>query len=226
MPCPLQPFPSVPAVMVEPDILAVGSTSFARPKSSTLALPFSAIMMFVGFRSRCTMPAECATAMASAICAPYFSASRKSQAAASDQFAQRFSAHIFHRDAGHAFPLAYVVNVNDVGVVQGRCCFGFMYQAGQTSGADRFRRKYLDGNEAIQVGVTRFPDDAHATFAKLFDDLVVGDGRGDHPFTHSAACGKMWRLYRKFGGHYQSVWERVGRPVHWECGLRSSVIDR
>ncbi len=44
-----------------------GSVSLARPKSRIFTNPSFDTMMFSGFRSRCTMPAECALARPSAV---------------------------------------------------------------------------------------------------------------------------------------------------------------
>jgi hypothetical protein len=42
--------------------------NFASPKSRTFTVPSGLILMLPGFRSRCTMPFECASSKASAIC--------------------------------------------------------------------------------------------------------------------------------------------------------------
>jgi len=42
------------------------------------------------------------------------------------------------------------------------------------------RRKKLDGDEAIEVCVARFVDDAHAAFADLLEDFEVGERLTDH----------------------------------------------
>ena len=47
---------------------AAGSMAFARPKSSTLAVPSERTLIFAGLRSRWTMPCSCAASSASAIC--------------------------------------------------------------------------------------------------------------------------------------------------------------
>jgi len=50
-------------VRVDSDIVLIaGSVSFAIPKSRIFTRPAPVIMMLAGFRSRCTMPAECAQA--------------------------------------------------------------------------------------------------------------------------------------------------------------------
>src|SRR6202521_6037588 len=54
-----------------PEACSVGATkSLARPKSRSLAKPSFETMTSSGFRSRCTIPAECALASPSAICTP------------------------------------------------------------------------------------------------------------------------------------------------------------
>jgi hypothetical protein len=49
---------------------SAASVILARPKSSTFT-PCREIITLPGLRSRCTMPARCASVRASAICAPY-----------------------------------------------------------------------------------------------------------------------------------------------------------
>jgi hypothetical protein len=54
----------------------VFSVSLARPKSSNFTRPSSSIIMLAGLRSRCTIPAECARARASAIWIEYLKGRR------------------------------------------------------------------------------------------------------------------------------------------------------
>ena len=66
-----------PGVVSSPVIVSLASsrsTSFASPKSSTLARPSRVIRMFAGLISRCTMPLPCAASSAEATCAAYSSA--------------------------------------------------------------------------------------------------------------------------------------------------------
>ena len=53
----------------------IGSSAFARPKSSTFTVPSGRTLMFAGFRSRWMMPCSCAASSASAICLAMGSAS-------------------------------------------------------------------------------------------------------------------------------------------------------
>lgn len=46
--------------------------------------------------------------------------------------------------------------------------------------ARQLRRQKLNGDVALQFGVFRFVDDAHAAFAELGADLVMGDNMSDH----------------------------------------------
>jgi hypothetical protein len=69
----------------------------------------------------------------------------------------------------------------DVGVVQRRSRLGFANEPflGFVVGAE-LGRKEFDGDVAVEPDVLGLVDDAHAAFAKLGDDLVVGYGLADH----------------------------------------------
>ncbi len=56
--------------------------ALARPKSRTLTLPSGVILMFAGFRSRCTIPLSCAASSASASCRAMWVISRPADARA------------------------------------------------------------------------------------------------------------------------------------------------
>ena len=68
-------YPGVPAMAIVCVAAVAPSTDFsaslAKPKSSTFTEPFSVTRMLPGLRSRCTIPAACAAASASAIWMPY-----------------------------------------------------------------------------------------------------------------------------------------------------------
>jgi len=42
------------------------------------------------------------------------------------------------------------------------------------------RGEKLEGNEAVELQILGFVDDAHSPFAKLLEDLVVADVLADH----------------------------------------------
>ncbi len=61
--------PTLVSGVVVSDVDAAAPVAFARPKSTTFTRSAAGIMMFDGFRSRCTIDARCATISASATCA-------------------------------------------------------------------------------------------------------------------------------------------------------------
>ena len=90
---------------------------------------------------------------------------------------ERLSVKVLHGDEGVAGIFADVVDGADVGVVQCGSGLGFAAEAGEGLGifGDVVRKK-LEGHEAVQAGVFRFVNDAHATAAKFFEDTIVGNG--------------------------------------------------
>src|ERR1700680_1469966 len=82
---------------------------------------------------------------------------------------------------GLAILLANVVNGADVGVVQCGSSLGFASKASQSLGiTGNLLGKKLKGDEAMQPGIFRLKDNAHATTAKFLDDAVVRDSLPDH----------------------------------------------
>ena len=76
---------------------------------------------------------------------------------------------------------ADVINRADVGVIERGCGLGFALETGERLRiAGNFIGQELEGDKAMQPGVFRLVDNAHATAAELFDDAIVRDGLADH----------------------------------------------
>ena len=158
-----------------------GSTSFARPKSSTLTRPEVVTITFAGFTSRWTMPAAWAAASASAASAAYRSASSTGRPPWRDPAVERLAVDLFHRDEVEAVRRADVVDRDDVRVVQRGSRLRLPDEATSAFRVrDRSRRKELDGDGAIEPRVNGAIDDAHPAFAELVDDPIVRDCPADH----------------------------------------------
>ena len=76
---------------------------------------------------------------------------------------------------------ADVVDGADVGMIEGGGGAGLAAETLEGLGiAGDFIGQEFEGDEALQAGVFRFVDDAHAATAELFDDAVVRDGLANH----------------------------------------------
>jgi hypothetical protein len=89
-----------------------------------------------------------------------------------DALCERGAFHQFE-DEGALFD---TVDRPDIGMVQRSHDLRFAPEARQTVGiASKYARKDLDGHFAIQLRICRSPDFAHAAFAELGGDPVMGD---------------------------------------------------
>ena len=94
-----------------------------------------------------------------------------------DAVCQSHPGQKFHRDESLAVLFTNVIDGADVGMVQGRCCFGLASKPLQCLAVlgDGFRQK-LKGHEAVKPGVFRLIDHTHPATAELFDNPVVRYG--------------------------------------------------
>ena len=66
--------------------------------------------------------------------------------------------------------LVDVVDVNDVGVIQGRGRLGFLDEPSLALGvSDLLRRQDLEGNRTVEVGVAGLVDHSHPALAELLE---------------------------------------------------------
>ena len=109
---------------------------------------------------------------------------------AANQVLQRLAFDVLLDDVRHACGLRLVVDLDDVRVVQARCCAGFALEALDEVGIVAVTiGQHLDGDLAMQRFVLRKKNARHATLAKAADDAVApikeGAGRG---VVHVAQC--------------------------------------
>jgi len=95
---------------------------------------------------------------------------------------QGFTFVVRHDDKQLAIgSLADFVNRANVIMIEGRGGFGFVDEAllFLLGMAEMWREKF-EGDEAVELQVLGFVDDAHATAAELFNDFIMGDDLADH----------------------------------------------
>ena len=166
------------------DIAPVGSSAFARPKSSTFTTPSGRSLMLAGLRSRWMMPCSCAASRASAICLAMGSASSTGIA----PWAIR-SASVGPSTSSMTRALAPSAssrpwNLRDVRVVQCRKRLGFALEAGDPFGVSGERRgQDLDRHITIELRIARAVHLPHSAFADLREDAVRADRV---PYYHGA----------------------------------------
>ncbi len=143
-----------------PDIVEV---SFARPKSRILTSPSFVTITFSGFKSRWTIPASCALARPSAICAAIGSSFFDRQRAAGEKLPQRRALHPLHRDVGDPALRPDVVDRDDVGVIERRGRPRLLLETLQPLRVRRqLRRQHLDRDLAREPRVPRPVDLPHS----------------------------------------------------------------
>ena len=154
------------------------SAIFARPKSRTLTLPSGVILMFAGFRSRCTTPRSCAASSASAICRAIDNASSSSIGPRAMRSASVSPSTSSRTIANVACPslaprLFDAVHRGHVGMVQRGQELGFTLEAGDAIriGGERVRQD-LDRDLAAQLRVASTIDLAHSAGTKRGLNLV------------------------------------------------------
>ena len=109
---------------------------------------------------------------------------------ASNQVLQRLAFDVLLDDVRHACGLRLVVDLDDVRVVQARCCAGFALEALDEVGIVAVTiGQHLDGDLAVQRFVLRKKNARHAALTKSANDAVApikeGAGRG---VVHVAQC--------------------------------------
>ena len=99
---------------------------------------------------------------------------------AGDDVLERRAFHEFHDDEGAAVVFLNVVDRADVGMVQRGGGAGFALKAFECLRivGDVIGKKF-EGDEAAELGVFGFVDDAHSAAAEFFDDAVMRDGLSD-----------------------------------------------
>ena len=87
----------------------------------------------------------------------------------------------FHGDEGDTIGFIDLVDDGDVRMMKCRCGLGFLYETTASFGIrNELRRKNLDRDFPVELGVQRAVDDSHAAAADLRQDPVVRKGPPDH----------------------------------------------
>ena len=99
---------------------------------------------------------------------------------AGDDVLERGAFHEFHNDEGATVMILNVVNGANVGMVESGGGAGFaletfesLWVVGDVVGEE------FESDEAAELGVFGFVDDAHSAAAEFFDDAVVGNRLSD-----------------------------------------------
>jgi hypothetical protein len=106
---------------------------------------------------------------------------RKRQRLAGNAVLERLAVEKFHRNEGLTVVFADFVDGANIWMVQGGSSLCLTVEAAQSLGVWREPvRKELQGNKAVQLGVLRFIDDAHAAATELLDDAIVRNRLANH----------------------------------------------
>ncbi len=93
-----------------------------------------------------------------------------------DELGEGLAGHVLHGDVVVPVRGSDVVDDDDVGVVESGGGFGFLGEAALALGVvHAVRREEFEGDEAVEVGVAGFVDNAHAALAEFFEDVVMGE---------------------------------------------------
>ena len=96
------------------------------------------------------------------------------QATRGELLPQRDALDELHRNVGRAVVLADFIDGHDVGVVQRRCCAGFLLKPTQAFGiGTRLVGEDFDGDFTPELRICRAVDDAHTSRADLAANLVM-----------------------------------------------------
>ena len=94
---------------------------------------------------------------------------------------QRLAVEILHGDEPLAIAFVDFVDGADVRMIQRRSGLRFALETRQRLRIfGHFVGKKFQRDEAVQLGVLGFVDDAHTAAAQFFDDAVVRDDLPDH----------------------------------------------
>ena len=148
------------------------------PKSMIRAWSCASIMMFAGFRSRCTTPAACAARDPTPRPGHPQSASDRQRSFALDHRREVHALTYRHRDVLDAVDVAEVVDAHDVAVrdlsrEQQLALEPALDIARRPRIAGDFRPNNLQRDSHAQLFVPRLVDDAHAAGAELTLDSVA-----------------------------------------------------
>ena len=210
------------------DTAGVGSSAFARPKSSTLTVPSGRSLMLAGFKSRWMTRCSCAARAPSAICARDLQCLVDRDGPLRDAIGERRPLDELHherRDAARSPPAR---RCRDVGMVQRGEHFGFALKARQPlESAATSVGKHLERDVALQVRVGRAVHLAHPAHTDEGGHSVRSDSsprRKGHRIEDSIV--RTVELQRSIGGRgacATSMARRAVRRVFYDC--RRAVVE-
>src|SRR5262249_40286439 len=103
------------------------------------------------------------------------------EALGTDKPAERLTGNELHRDEVDPAGVIDVVNVQDVGVVQGGGGAGLLHEAAFAFGTgDGLSGKNFDSHWPVEVGIVSLIDHAHPAFAQLRFEAVMAECPTDH----------------------------------------------
>ena len=106
---------------------------------------------------------------------------RQAQVAGRNDVGKRSAFHQLHGNEVRAFALLYRMDCDDVGMFEGGNCLGLAFKSLPALRViGHLQWEDLEGHVPFQFGVLSTVDIAHASGAKLFENLVVGEGLTDH----------------------------------------------
>jgi hypothetical protein len=151
--------------------------------------------MLSGLRSRCTIPAACACARASATLLADLGRPLPGQPAETgDLGAERRAGNEPHDDPRCVVVLDHVVDGDHAGVVQPGGGPRLAHRAGEETGPLRGRlgqqQDLLDRHFPFKKLVTGTPDPAHAALAHRLGQQVASRDQNPHPTWHATILGR------------------------------------
>ena len=165
-------YPGVPNAGPRRPALAPTGPTCAMPKSRTLTRPPGVTAMLDGLRSRCTTPASCAEASASASCMPMSTAGSNRHRATAQACRQRLALDVLHHDMELPLVVEHVVDGRDIGMVQARGGARLALELRVRLGRRGGGRRPLERDAASEPRVLGQPYLAHAARAEQRDDLI------------------------------------------------------
>ena len=147
-----------------------------QPEIGDLGRPLAVSSILPGFRSRCTIPAWCATCTASASVIRSAAAWRAGCGVPERACARLPPSRSSIVKNGHPSCVTHIINLNDVRVVQPRHRLRFALKPRPLVGSRvRPGTQHLESDEPVQAQVPRLVDDAHPAAPEHRLDVVAGN---------------------------------------------------
>ena len=179
----------------------------ASPKSATLGVPSAVSRMLPGFRSRCTIPAWCATCTASASVIRSAAAWRAGCGVPESGLRQAAPFEELHREKRAALMVAHIVDLHDVRVAQARHHLRFALEPRPlVRSCVRPGLQHLEGDDAVQAQMPRLVDDRPSRRARASPGRRSRESRGTfRPAARQAPAADP------VVGNHESTWASSSR---------------